>query len=197
MEIQAFPCPQSINSWQAVCDSQLWGVAWLFAYYLMKRQSKGGLEHGLGDISSRSQAVGAAVPEGWSIADFSLRVLRCSAGGTRAGFPDVWTCFPGPWDHPADGDSPGASPAECCSQNLLPEEHAGHNPQVHPESRVHTGKAPEEEQPKVVPWSLASRRCEKEEQLPTWAQMYVGAKDSWARSFQWLVWSFTFSSPKN
>jgi len=54
-----------------------------------ERQSKGELEHSPGDISRRSQAVAVAVPEGWAAGDCSLRVLCCSAGGARAGFPDL------------------------------------------------------------------------------------------------------------
>lgn len=53
------------------------------------RESKGELEQRLGDISRRSQAEGAAGPEGWTTEDCSLRVLCCSAGGARAGFPDL------------------------------------------------------------------------------------------------------------
>lgn len=63
------------------------------------------------------------------------------AGGTRAGLPHLQTRVPGPRDHPADGDTPGASPAERGPQNLLPEERAGHHPQVHPEGGVHSGEA--------------------------------------------------------
>lgn len=54
-----------------------------------ERQNEGELEHSLGDISRRSQAVGVAVPEGWTTGDCSLRLLCCTAGGVRAGFPDL------------------------------------------------------------------------------------------------------------
>lgn len=152
-----------------------------------------GLEHSLGAISSCGSCCTTWLDH-WGLL---LRVFCCSAGGASAGFPHPWTCFPGPWDHPAVGDSPGTSPAESCSHNLLPEEHASCNPQVPPESRVLTGKAYEEARPKVVTWSLVAQRCEEEEQLPVWAQLFAGDKHLWARSFQCLARSFSFSSPRN
>lgn len=94
------------------------------------------------------------------------------AGGTRAGLPHLQTRVPGPRDHPADGDTPGASPAERGPQNLLPEERAGHHPQVHPEGGVHSGEA-------------LRRRCPAGWDA-VWCSFpygltYLGAEHSWAQ----------------
>lgn len=98
-----------------------------------------------------------------------------SAGWARAGLPHLQTCIPGPWDHPADSDAPGASPAERGPQNLLPEERASHHPQVHPEGRMHSGGALRRWCPAV--WDAVWSSC-------PCGLTYLGAEHSWTQSFR-------------